>query len=124
MSNPDAPTTTQQIKEVLISLKSTFSKFISSIENAKDEAKPNTIMSAIIQVAEQAHIQLLAVSITDFVKEIVVGEEEFINLLKSSNIGDKFFEAVSSLDFFLDGNEEDLKNYIDAHINRATPSCC
>jgi hypothetical protein len=115
---------TSKPREVLSLLKSTFSKWTASIEEEADDFKPWKIMSAIIQIAQEANMLLPSTLIIDFVKEIIHGDDHLTDLFKTSIIGSKFIEAAQNFEFLQ--NDDELQHEIDNHIIRAHKSgfCC
>jgi hypothetical protein len=110
------------VRQTLLDMKSTFKQFISDIEDKADQFKPSYILSAIIQIAEEAHAKVESIPVIQFVKEIVTGEDNLIEELQSKKIGAKHTHSVYEMDLF--SNDEHLQNYIDAHNNRAKRVTC
>lgn len=118
------PITSASKSDVLKSLESTFKSFIPSIEKAQNEHKEKHILSALIQVAEDAYAVCSKFSIADYATEIATGEDDLIQWFKSDNIKGAFIEAVSSYEMFLEENRLQLQAYIDAHLIKAMRDGC
>lgn len=125
-TEPNTSTPTSVVpsaKKVLLGMKSTFKSYISSIEGVVDSVKPSMIVSAIIQVANEAHTLVGSISISTFAKEIANDTDELMNFFKSEKIGSGVLEQASSFSIFAEGQLSELENYIQVHLIKATQSC-
>ncbi len=110
------------VRQTRLDMKGMFQQFVSDIEDKADQFKPTYILSAIIQIAQEANAKVQTIPVIQFVKEIVNGDDNLIELFKTQKIGAKHTHSVATLDLF--SNDEHLQNYIDAHNNRAKRSTC